>query len=74
MSWFFNCLICIVVSRDFNEFFTNATLNGTLTGHLEPQWNFAGSLFYCVTLISTIGWGLHSKALLKIFALNKNTN
>ncbi|CAF0793330.1 unnamed protein product [Brachionus calyciflorus] len=43
--------------RSFGDFFTNATLNGTLTGHIEPQWDFFGSVFYCVTLVSTIGYG-----------------
>lgn len=41
--------------RSFGDFFTNATLNGTLTGSIEPQWDFFGSVFYCVTLVSTIG-------------------
>ncbi|RNA40693.1 T family of potassium channels 7-like [Brachionus plicatilis] len=43
--------------RSFGDFFTNATLNGTLTGSIEPQWDFFGSVFYCVTLVSTIGYG-----------------
>lgn len=41
--------------RNFSDFFTNATLNGTLTGHVDRQWDFFGSVFYCVTLVSTIG-------------------
>jgi hypothetical protein len=43
--------------RNFSDFFTNATINGTLTGHVTPQWDFFGSVFYCITLVSTIGYG-----------------
>lgn len=41
----------------FSDFFTNGTLNGTLTGNIDPQWDFFGSVFYCLTLVSTIGYG-----------------
>lgn len=39
--------------RTFGEHFTNATLSGTMT--IEKQWDYFGSVFYCVTLVSTIG-------------------
>ncbi len=47
--------ILLFYFRNFSDFFTNSTLNGTLTGHVDRQWDFFGAVFYCVTLISTIG-------------------
>jgi len=43
--------------REYSSFISNETRNGTLSGNDETQWDFFGSVFYCVTLVSTIGYG-----------------
>ena len=43
--------------RNYREYLTNATQNGTLSSSKDPQWDFFGAVFYCVTLVSTIGYG-----------------